>query len=277
MTDQHPFDPLDDLASAHLDGASTPEEAARVDVDPEIQARIVAMGRIREVMATPPPHPREARERAINAALAAYDEEANPAIAVTPVTSRAWGRTPIVWRVVGVAAAVALVVALVPMVASFLPSASDGSQTAAPQLTSPPTTGRALSESAPGSSPATNNGAGSSAIPPSPVTTVPAVDALPPTATTIFDIADLGTFPNDAAVVDAVRTLPLQSRSVPSYASLPDPTSCIDELLNGLPPGSVAQLAANATVAEQEVGVVARAEDVRIAGGDCTNVRVLTR
>ena len=276
MTDHRPLDELGELASAHLDGVSTAEEAARVDADPEIQARMTAMGRIRQVMATPPPHSRQHREGAIAAALAAYDEEANPTPDVTPVTSRTWGRTPIVWRVVGVAAAVALLFAVVPMVASLLPSSNDTSQTAAPETTAPPIADDALSGPAAESSPESSTTA-PAPTPPDPATTPRVASPSPDPTTVALPLPALGTFPTDAAVGEAVDTLTLQSTSVPWYASLPDPTSCVDELLSGLPPGAVAQLAATAVVAEQKVAVVAWAEDVRITGGDCSTVRVQNR
>ena len=58
MTDPHD---LDELASAHLDGATSPEEAALVDADPALQARVEELRAVRDaVWARCPPSTRPA-------------------------------------------------------------------------------------------------------------------------------------------------------------------------------------------------------------------------
>jgi len=68
------FDDLDELASAYLDGETTPEETARVEADPLLVERVEELRLISEAAATPvTPPPEAARESAIAAALAAFD------------------------------------------------------------------------------------------------------------------------------------------------------------------------------------------------------------
>ena len=121
MTDHD--DPTDDLASAHLDGATTPEEDAAVAGDPAVLARLDALRSARDRLRatadqdTVDPGRREA---AIAAALAAFDDarptEAAGDAAVAPLAPRRalptlGGR----WRALGIAAAVALVALAVPL------------------------------------------------------------------------------------------------------------------------------------------------------------------
>ena len=81
MTD--PF--LDELASAHLDGVTTPEEAARVAADPALQARVEALRRVRAAVSEAPPADPVARDAAIAAALTAFGEEPD-----APAPRRSW-------------------------------------------------------------------------------------------------------------------------------------------------------------------------------------------
>ena len=99
MTD--PF--LDELASAHLDGATTPEEAARIAADPSLQARVEALRQVRAALGEVPPADPVAREAGIAAALEAFAEAtptersgaaprpAGPRPAPGPVVDRAAG------------------------------------------------------------------------------------------------------------------------------------------------------------------------------------------
>ncbi|HET6663339.1 MAG TPA: hypothetical protein VFG94_03745, partial [Acidimicrobiales bacterium] len=89
-----PRDP-DDMASALLDGLLTEDEAAAARRDPAVAARLAELGAVREAMGTPPASPDPgARERALAAALAAYDagDELTDAVAsvgtVGPMSGR---------------------------------------------------------------------------------------------------------------------------------------------------------------------------------------------
>ena len=103
MTDH---DPLDDLASAHLDGVTTPEEAARVAADPELVARVEALRAVRAAVASSPAADPDRREQAI--AAGRLDN---------PIDSRGRGETAQLLRALGtmqasIAAALARIQAL---------------------------------------------------------------------------------------------------------------------------------------------------------------------
>ncbi len=93
---QHPDDPgqgtpasRDDLASALLDGLLTGDEAAAARRRPDVVARAAEMDAARSaVRAVPSPDP-AARDRAVAAALAAFDDEAIPAGAGGPPAATA--------------------------------------------------------------------------------------------------------------------------------------------------------------------------------------------
>jgi hypothetical protein len=114
MTDDT-FDPRDDLASAHLDGETTPAEAAEVAADHELAARVEGFAAAREaVRAGDLPIDEGRREAAIAAALAAFDDAGTGV--VTPITRarrarQAWG------PLIGVAAAALLAAVLLPLLA----------------------------------------------------------------------------------------------------------------------------------------------------------------
>jgi hypothetical protein len=75
MTAPHRPDP-DDLASALVDGLLDADEAAAARRDPAVVARVAALAAARDAVAAPPPAPDPAeRERAIAAALSAFDAE----------------------------------------------------------------------------------------------------------------------------------------------------------------------------------------------------------
>jgi hypothetical protein len=79
MTAPHRPDP-DDLASALLDGLLDAGEAEAARRDPAVVARVAALAAARDALGTPPPPPDAAgRERAISAALAAFDAETSAA------------------------------------------------------------------------------------------------------------------------------------------------------------------------------------------------------
>lgn len=124
MTDHH--DPLDDLASAHLDGQTTPAEAARIAADPELTACVERLAAARDALrAADVPIDPTRRDQAIAAAVAAFDEEADdlsPALAAATVNPLVPAATR--WRrpsrralgLVGIAAAVALLALAVPLI-----------------------------------------------------------------------------------------------------------------------------------------------------------------
>jgi hypothetical protein len=143
MTDHHLPDPdaddLDALASAHLDGATSAEEAARVAGDPALQARVEELRAVREAVAALPPVDTARREVAIAAALAAFAEDGAAASASPPlapvtslatVTARRRPSPTRVMRVVGAAAAVVLLAALVPLLGKLGGSDDDAASTA---------------------------------------------------------------------------------------------------------------------------------------------------
>lgn len=74
MTDS-PRDPeLDELASAYLDGAATPDERARVEADPDLLAEVERLRQIRAVVSSSTePAPLSVREAQISAALDVWD------------------------------------------------------------------------------------------------------------------------------------------------------------------------------------------------------------
>lgn len=128
MTDPHhpphhsdPLDPLDELASAHLDGATSPDEAARVATDPELAARVERLAAAREALRAAVDEPADAarRDAAIAAALSAFAEvdQATGATAVAvplvrPHRSRPRTRT---LQVIGIAAAAVALALTVPL------------------------------------------------------------------------------------------------------------------------------------------------------------------
>jgi hypothetical protein len=109
MTD--PAD-LDDLASAHLDGHTSPEEAARVAADPELQARVEELRAVRAALHELPPVDPARREAAISAALAAFDEDRAPG-EVTVLTPRR-RLSPRALGALGAAAAIVVLALLAP-------------------------------------------------------------------------------------------------------------------------------------------------------------------
>jgi hypothetical protein len=260
MTD---LDPFDELASAHLDGATTPEEAARIAADPALLARVEALRAVRLAVGAVPPVDHAQREVAIAAALAAYDAEGE--LATNPVTAAERPLTPVArrlgpsrpWRVAGVAAAVAAIVALVPLVASLSSDSSDdvASESADQEGTADRTEDAGAAD-----------------------TTTPGAEALGPTSTTALQrTIELGAFADDDALVAAARSTTTQSSSAFVAPTVADAGSCLDELLASLPPDAPLVLAATARLDGAPVDVVVTGDEVRIAGGDCTDVLIRPR
>jgi hypothetical protein len=126
MTDAHDFDAL---ASAHLDGATSPEEAALVASDPALQARVEELRAVRDAMREAPAVDPVRRDAAIAAALDAFDDAAAPGVPAAPVTAIAprRGLSPTAVRVLGVAAVFVLLALLVPLLSNLGDGGDDDS------------------------------------------------------------------------------------------------------------------------------------------------------
>lgn len=129
MTD-HPLPPPDgpdradpdaELASAHLDEETTPEEQARVEADPALTAAVERFRTVAEQVRDVPPPPTGLLDQQVGAALADLDaaddgarDDGAPADGVVPLRGRRTGGTPWWQRLpLGAVAAAVVVVALV--------------------------------------------------------------------------------------------------------------------------------------------------------------------
>ncbi len=244
-------DPLDDLASAHLDGATTPEEAARVQADPSLSARVEALRLVRTAMAATAPPDGGRREQAIAAALMAYDED-RTVTPLTPVASRHRGPAQRSWRVASVAAAVAALAALVPLLASLSSGSDDSAKTAAPE---------------------------DSRTAQLPSAAVDAEAGLQASSTTMAtrENRSLGSFASDEALVRAIPDTSADATPGEAFSAGLDSNDCVATLLAELDPAALPATAATATVAGKPVVLVITIDEVRITGGDCTDVRILSR
>ncbi len=257
---QHPDDPgqgtpasRDDLASALLDGLLTGDEAAAARRRPDVVARAAEMDAARSaVRAVPSPDP-AARDRAVAAALAAFDDEATPAGAGAPPAStgspsgaqdaaadldarrrahRARGRGAPRW--LGAAAAVAAV--LVGVAGLVAVSSDGGSDDEASQSSASSDEGTssgdagAESEESPGESteaPLADAEAGSGA----------GTDA---GRSASYEAGDLGAFPSEQALLDRIDSMLAPAADdgapvAPNTTSLP-PTEDLERQLGALCP-----------------------------------------
>lgn len=121
MTDRFPDPTAAELASAHLDGATTPDEAARVDADPQLRSAVAELAAVRQaVKGLEAPVDPVRRDAAIAAAVAAFAAERR-APAVAPLAERRARRDGLGWaqgrsvRWLAVAAAATLVALAVPL------------------------------------------------------------------------------------------------------------------------------------------------------------------
>lgn len=244
-------DPLDDLASAHLDGATTPEEAARVQAEPELNARVEALRLVRTAIATTTPPDGRRREQAIAAALMAYDED-RTVTPLTPVVSRHRGPAQRSWRVAGVAAAAAALAALVPLLATLSSGSDDSAKTAAPEDTR------------------------TAQLPSAEVDAEAGLQASPTTMATRKN-RSLGSFASDEALVRAIPDTSADATPGEAFSDGLDSNDCVATLLAELDPAALPATAATATVAGKPVVLVITIDEVRITGGDCTDVRILSR
>lgn len=153
MTDHHdPLDPLDELASAHLDGETSSDEAASVASDAQLLARVEGLSAARELLRrTEVTIDPKARDRAIEAALVAFEAEDASALpaqddgaavaALAPRAARRPSRRAI--ELLGIAAAVALLALAVPLLGRLDSGSNDNVAATAGQ------TGDAASGAAP--------------------------------------------------------------------------------------------------------------------------------
>jgi hypothetical protein len=304
---QHPDDPAsgaapsstDDLASALLDGLLSADDAAAARRRPDVMARAAAMDAARSAMrAVPSPSPAAdpgARERAVAAALAAFDDPvagsgppatadadaarrdlpgdhgAVPDLAThrrqrSPVPASAARRGSPRW--LGAAAAVAA--AVVGVAGLIAVSSDDGSQDSASDapnaLDEDASTGSGNAEAAPESGDSGDSGDDSASdgaeAPSAEAEAGSGLDATP-------EVGDLGTFPSDDALADRVASM-LADRddgvgvapnaSLPPGADAQRPNPLCSADLAGLPaplsdPATALRLHGRAVVDGQEVEV----------------------
>jgi hypothetical protein len=192
MSDHPTLDPddrLDELASAYLDGVATAHEAAEVERDPRLLARVESLRRAAEAVATDVPSPPDTdRDQAIARAVAAFEPEsaARPPVDLAAERTRRRSR-----RGLWVASAAAALLALVAGVS--LLRQDDGSTLA----------GRADSDAAQpeAGQPSTTLGPGAGAG-----DDAPAVEESADAPLVDLAGAELGEFSDVEALVAAVRT-----------------------------------------------------------------------
>ena len=247
MTDDRTPDPLDELASALLDDAAGPDDAARA-AEPAVAARRAAFEEVRAAIRAEAPHPTaQGREAAIAAALAAADQADGSVVALD---ARRAGRSR--WaRAVGVAAAVVLAAALVPTLLDGGEGSDD--QTASDQPARERTTaledhaadedaGGDASAAAPAPEAAGGTGGGGGTA-----------SAL----STELTLVDLGVHPDLASLLDAVRRqVAAPSPDSPVAVPSPETSHCLDGAIHAdqIQPGFIV-LAAAAVLADRPVTV----------------------
>ena len=229
MTDPNDFD---ELASAHLDGVTSPEEASRVEADPALQARVEELRAVRSALGWVPSVDAGRRDAAIAAALAAFAEdgaESDPA-APAPVTALSARRlSPATVRVLSAVAVVAILALLVPLLSGI-----DGGDDEA----SFESTGDALESAGDASTDGDD-------------LLVPEESAATTTVPSGPDAdADLGAYEDLDALADAVTTGPVDTRAVTPEYQLGDGAA----RLCGSPPATSTQ-AGTAVVAGERVVV----------------------
>lgn len=119
------LDPRDLLASAHLDGLTSAEEAARVAADPDLQSRVAAMEAVRAALRAPVPIDETARDRAIAAALDAFPDARGGTVTDLAAVAARRGSASRVRRLVGIAAALLLIALAVPVLGNLTDDGGD--------------------------------------------------------------------------------------------------------------------------------------------------------
>lgn len=162
MTDDttDPIDPRDELASAHVDGMTSADEAAEVAADSDLRARVERLAAARralrsaDVAALGTPDDERRRDAGIAAALAAFDEQAPLTATATdlrPVPSlrrRAAVEAKRTWQLVGIAAAVLLLALAVPLLGSLDDTSDDEEDSAATEAAPDESSAERATESA---------------------------------------------------------------------------------------------------------------------------------
>jgi hypothetical protein len=246
--------PDDELVSAVLDGEATPEERARVEADPAAQERLARFAEARRQIATPVTVPSEARERAIAAALGAFDAASStpppaPWAPVEPAAAppRAVGGAPATapsdelaarrnrpGRGLRLLAAAAAVVVVLIGVGAVIQRADQGEQvaTSAPASQDADNSDRAQPERAPSADVDTNEPAVTTTRPPGAVTPTaptttssPTDGAEPPTAVSpAAPLVELGSI----ATTRELRTAVLAGIDEQASSSRPDPSTAYE-------------------------------------------------
>lgn len=240
MTDApDPQQELDELASAHLDGLTTAEEAARVASDPALQARVAELARVRTAVAhVAPPVDDPEREAAIAAALDAFDEDRAAAAVVPIARGRRWAPSRAL-RYAAIAAAVVLAALVVPLL-SNLDSGEDD------QAATVEETGAAIGDD--GAEDLADRAGGEAP-------TAGSADAF----SSLAD-GDLGAFAEHAELEEAVRARVAAVGSSPAVEAAPTttvPTGTLEGSCSDRAPGDgVVVLEATATLAGRPVIVV---------------------
>jgi hypothetical protein len=218
-----PLDPVDELASAHLDEAAAPEEAERAIEDPDVAARVREFAAVRRTLrATPAPVAPATRDSAIRAALAAYDDERAGATGrrrrVVRADAAPRAGRPAWARAVGVAAAVVLLAAVVPVLVDGDHGDDDRATTAAEDVGRP--------SAAPGAANAEPYGGAeadtSSAAPPAGGGAGSAAPADAEALAATADIPHLGGHDDVATLAERVRRQ-LDGPGEPEQATAPPP------------------------------------------------------
>ncbi|MET0727263.1 MAG: hypothetical protein ABWZ76_03080 [Acidimicrobiales bacterium] len=269
MTDHDPNHELDELASAHLDGLSTPAEAARIDADPALQARVAAMATARQAVAAggAPVDPVR-RQRAIDAALEAFDagihqEGRPPEAGVTSLIDVAAKRTGASSRTLRLlAAAVVAVLAIsVPLLARLADGDSDDEQeTAALEADVDSTVDResAAIETTGGEEPAEAG--------PDLAEDAAASESSGDRSSTPVRAGLLGSFEDLDELAAALRPVPVGTTGEPTSTAPgfeATPASCTDERLALAAGDTVLVLTGQATLGGRAVEVVVYAEPGR--------------
>ncbi|MDP2292249.1 MAG: hypothetical protein Q8M22_13750 [Actinomycetota bacterium] len=114
--------PSHELASGYLDGQLDADERAQVEASPELVELVESFRLVRAQLAEVPPAPATARDAALAAALAEFDQRGLPPRAAAPVVSLASRRR---WPAALMSAAAAVVLLGVAGIAVFGPSGDD--------------------------------------------------------------------------------------------------------------------------------------------------------
>jgi negative regulator of sigma E activity len=119
-------DPLpDELLSAYLDGEATPEDAARIERDPELLARVGELAAVRDAVRSDVPAVDDAtREATLARVLSEFEHEAPPAVLTTTTQLARRRRDP--GRVLATAAAAVIAIALLGGAIGMLSRESSG-------------------------------------------------------------------------------------------------------------------------------------------------------